>query len=450
MQNHSSTHKLSPWTCAGSFIFRHPIITTLFCFCFFWLYRAHYPSGDGDQIVRFTETNIWMVQSELLSQAIFVLTYKILAPWGWDGFSAVNLVSCVMGALSVWVLLRFNQRYIQIDPLWVLGLFFSSCFFILCCGHTEYYTSFLFSLLLYLHVGVGYLKDRHSALQTALVFSFAGWIHMGVLFALPSLLLLPFIKGKKEDHRLLLLGLIPLVIAYYFKSNFGLFGLRVQGQSAAMNFVPIFTKTLEKHFYTMFEWGHGLDIIWAWTKRSWLFWPLVGAAVYTHGFQGKANPERRFLLIAALCLLFFALVWHPDLRVTQDWDLLSFEAAPTLLLLLTFFPAFLATPFRRWLTAIPTTASIAIVFAGISTQADFGERGYGRLTLLPADGVHLDHITVDGHQKPPRIKGIKQDTYSVKIIDRTQKLSYNFYAAVCPGTETIVKIHPKTPPPNAP
>src|SRR5690606_24544408 len=119
---------------------------------------------------------IWLVQTELISHAVFQAAYHLLRPWGWDGLSAINLVSCVAGAAAVGILLRFHHEFVGGNPLWALLLFFSTGFTLYCNGHTEYYTLFLMTLFYYGYAAVGYLRGRGSSLRAAVAFSVGGWM----------------------------------------------------------------------------------------------------------------------------------------------------------------------------------------------------------------------------------------------------------------------------------
>jgi hypothetical protein len=438
--NHSANETKSPWVSTGSLPPHLSNILCLFLFGLFWFLRTQHYAGDGDQISRMIEHGVWMVQSELLSQASFQFFYTLLHPMGWDGLSILNLVSCLFGSLSVYVLLKYNDAYTQVPFLWPLGLFCSSGFFLFCCGHTEYYPAFLFSLFLYAYICVGYLHNRFSMLHTSLAFSFAAWMHLGILFALPSLLILPVLKRRFIDYKDTLLGLIPLVFAFLLKLNILFFGVGVYGKSQGDNFVPLFEKYLPKHFYTMFEWGHALDILWAVAMRSWIFWPFILFCIVRFGPASLKRPDRLFLFVFALCFFFFACVWHPDLRVTQDWDLFAIDAAPCLLLLLSYLPEFLKTSFQRTLLIIPMTASLLIMFSYAVDKAEFGHRGYGQVEIHSAQPIEVGNLTFNGHKKPMNINGISEGIYHTKLIDNISRRSLNFYIVVAPDHRTTVRL----------
>ncbi len=431
--------KNGPWTSTGRLFDRYPILAALITFVFFWIHRSQVFSGDGNQLSRFLEDDIWMVQSELLSHATLQAVYQTLSPIGWDSLSVMNWVSCAAGAAAVWIVLKFNREFAGVDPLWSLGLFFSSGLLLLSCGHTEYYTLFITTVFLFGLMAVRYLNGRAASLQAGLWYSLGLWMHLGILFAAPAVLLLPYLKKRMSDYKGLAIGLSPCVLAYLFREYSFLLGFEIKGLSPDTNFVPLWPDPTGVRFYGLFEWGHLADIVYAWTMRSWIFWPVVVCCAWLFGLRSLFRTDRLFLLIFSLCFTVLALVWHPNLGIEQDWDLFSFEAAPCLLLVLTYLPEFLQTSFRRWALAVPVAASFFIVYAQVAEEARFGRRAMGSARVefsRPIDAL----VRFNGAIKDQEISTVRQGGYEIRIIDRTNRASYLRYAAVFPGMETVVSI----------
>ena len=440
-QSSMDTAKLnnSPWTHTGCFLQRHWLFLLSGLFLFFWIYRSHYYSGDGDQLSRMVEAGLWMVQTELASQAIFQLFYQILSPYGWTGLNVINLVSCLAGAVAIGVLIRFNRDFIRVDILWPLGLFFSSGFFLFCNGHTEYYTLFLATLFYYGYAGVSYLRGTGSLFHAAFAYSTAVWMHLGILFAFPSLLLLLVLKWNQKELPGFFYGLLFLVAAFFMKEYYYLLGVEVQGLSPSSNYIPLFYDPSGERFYTMFEWGHLADIIYAWLARSWIFWPAILWGISLEGIRSVCKPERLFLFAYTLCFTGFTLVWHPNLGIHQDWDLFAIEAAPCLLLLLTYLPTILRNSFRRRALAAPVIASILIMFASVKNEAHFERRHYGSLQIDLSQPVETS-VTLNGHMKSESIPSLREGVYSVKAIDTDHFRVHDFYVWIAPDRETVVPL----------
>ncbi|MBZ0257063.1 hypothetical protein K8I31_13435, partial [bacterium] len=212
-----------------------------------------------------------------------------------------------------------------------------------------------------------------------------------------------------------------------------------KGLSPDTNFVPLLPDPTGVRFYGMFEWAHLVDIVYAWTMRSWIFWPVILICATLFGVKTLFRNDRLFLLVCSLCFTTLALIWHPNLGIEQDWDLFSFEAAPCLLLVITYFPDFLKTSFRRWALAVPVAASFLILYAQVAEEARFGRRAMGSAHVeisQPIDSL----VRFNGAIKDQDIPVIRQGGYEIRIVDRTNRTSYLRYAAVCPGETTIIPI----------
>lgn len=378
---------------------------------------------------------VTFVQTELLSQAIFQIVYQILNPIGWDAFSAINLVSCIAGALSIWVLIRFNTDYAGVNPLWVLGLLASSGLILFCTGHTEYYTLFLITQFYYGYAGIGYLRGRLSSLHVSLAFSLAAWMHLGIMFAFPTLLLLPALRRQWKDYSGIFCGLTLTVAAFLLKDFSQIFGINVQGLSPSKNFIPLWEDLNGERFYLMFQWGHLADYLYAWAVRSWIYWPALFWAALLFGWRSFLHPERLFLLLYTLGFTFFTLTWHPNLGIHQDWDLFALEAAPCLLLLITYLPNLLQSSFRRILLAIPILASTTILYQQIMVEARFGQRGYGSVRIEISEKIPCQ-VNLNGHLKRLNNPAIREGIYEGRLRNIRYMRSHLFYLHVSPHKET--------------
>ena len=436
----SSEFPGSPWSSAGRWIDRHPLVTAAILFLFFWGYRSQYYSGDGDQISRMMEGGVWMVHTELLSQAVLRLGYVVLRAWGWDGMRVMNLVSCLAGVISIHLLLAYNTRFIRIDPLWVLGLFFSSGLVLLCNGHTEYYTLFLPTLFYFGLTGWAYLQGRGTIRHAALAFSLAAWMHLGILFAFPALLLLPRLKRDSwSSYRVMGIGLLPLLAVFLVKWFHPIFGINVHGLSPSSNFIPLFLDPTRSWSYTLFSPWHFIDWFYGWVVRSWIFWPVVWWGVYLEGWRSLLVPGRLFLLIFTLSFSIFTFVWHPNLGIHQDWDLFVIEAAPCLMLVLTYLPVILSSSFRRACLAAPVIAALIISFYWIQQEAHFDQRGYGRISITIPESDQIN-ITYNGHHKPVRDVSLREGIYSAKVIFVETRKVYDFTIHVAAGAPLVIPI----------
>ncbi len=433
---------------ASCFLSRHPVWIALLCFCFFWLYRSQTFVGDGDQLSRLIDSHYWMVQTELLSQAILQTSYQLLRPLGWDALSVINLISCLSASVAIWIVLLFNRDFVGGHGLWALGLYCSSGFLILSFGHTEYYTIFVASLFYYAYAAIRYLNNRASMLHATLAYSLSMWMHLGALFALPSLLLLPVLKHNWNDYKGLALGAIPIGAAFFLKEFSDVFHLRIHGLSPESNYVPFWFQPIEDSYYYMLSWGHLTDIVYAWALRSWIFWPIILIGLWQCGVKSIWRNGRLFLLVFSACFLIFTWIWHPNLGIESDWDLFSIEAVPSMLLALSYLPALHRKPAFRYLFALPLIASALIAFHFVLDRAELHQREYGSLKIVPSMEIET-HVTLNGHHKHLLEPHIREGIYAGKVIDKTHGVSHNFYFHIAPNKKTTIPLQiPKTPPPN--
>lgn len=415
-----------------------PSLAAGICFCFFWLYRSQHIAGDGGLIGRITEGGKWIVKNELFSQAVLQLVYRILAPWHFSAFEAMNILSCLCGAIAVWLLIVYTQRLYRLPLLWPLLLFFSSGFQIYCFGHTEYYPIFLPFMLIYGFEGVKYLRGQSSITPVSLLFVLAAGFHFAMLIALPSLLLLPWLKEQKQDYRRMaeiLLLLAPLFVLRNFPQWLG---YKAAGLSPAWNALPLFPEKGMIRLYAFFDWRHVCDWIYAWAMRSWIYWPAILYAASVWGWQSLIMPERLFLLIYTLCLTLWTTFWHPDLGILADWDLFALEAAPCLLLLLSYMEELIRRPFTRYALIVVCAASAAVYFSDVRQRADLPRMGFGAVELRVSEPNA--RFVLDGFSRPAQVPRIRQGKYSAKWIDAQNREVHDSWVSVSPGETTVVEL----------
>lgn len=404
------------------------------CFCLFYLLRASHFAGDGALIARMTEGGKWLVKNELLSQALLQGAYRIASPFHLTAGECMSALSCVGGALSVWIVLRFGRLY-GLNPAWPLLMFLSSGFLLYSCGHTEYYPILLPALLGYGYLGVAYLQGRIGISLVTIAFLWAVGLHFVALLALPSLLFLPLLGGKKKDWLSILVWSMLLVPLVLIRNHPQMLGHKAASLSPAWNFLPWFPHEGMYRYYAVFEWGHLADWFYAWTMRSWIFWPSLLGLLW----MGKRtlSAERRFLLAYTIPFTLWTFLWHPDLGIEADWDLFAVEAAPCLLLLLSCLPILFAGRAFRVLFAIACLASTTMGLKEAFIRADFPRAGYGSIALrttAPLDTV----FTVDGLNRPPDVLRIREGIYPGKLIDRTHRWVTEMVLVVDSQTTTRV------------
>lgn len=127
------------------------------------------------------------------------------------------------------------------------------------------------------------------------------------------------------------------VVALMTAGNHGLdalMGVDFPGGGDRKWFVPLFEVTTEWQHYTMFSWGHLVDIVNQQLMSGPVVWPglIILAALAGRRIPWR-DPAFRLLAVMALLYLLLTLVWNADYGGQKDWDLFSPAAVPAALLL---------------------------------------------------------------------------------------------------------------------
>ncbi|MBN2329950.1 MAG: hypothetical protein JXR73_22615 [Candidatus Omnitrophica bacterium] len=385
-----------------------------------------------------TEGGKWLVQNELASQAILQGAYQLFSPWRLSAMEIMNLASCLGGALAVWILLQYS-RLLNASVGWALLLFFSSGFSIYTCGHTEYYPLVLPAMLLYGYLSVLYLRGRLGITLVALTFLAAAGFHFAMLIALPSLFLLPWLRKRRRDWLSIGIWLILLAPLFLIRNNPQILGHKAAGLSPAWNFLSWLPYEGMDRYYAVLQWGHWADWMYAWAMRSWIFWPAVVCLVAVNGLKTLFDQERFFLLIYTLSFTIWTMLWHPDLGVEADWDLFAIEAAPCLMLLLTYIPAISKRNCFYYMLLACCIVSIVINYLHIRQKMGDHRLGYGAMQIKTPAPIQTS-FTLRGLNRPLSMPRIREGVYSAKLIDQTHRCVYEMYIWVDPGGITEVKI----------
>ncbi len=416
---------------------RRPWATAVFCAVLFWFFRALNPGGDGDLIVRFTESGAWLIKSEFFGQAIFQASYRIFEPLGYDGRLAVNVASCVCGFFAV-AGFCYAMRALAPPLPWVgFGLFAASGIFSLCFSYMEYYPSLLAAMTFWNWSAFQYLRGRSRGVAIALWFCLAVWFHQGMLFAFPALVLLPFAARRVKDIPEILLGLLPLGVLWFFRQYPTLSPIFIEGQSHNWNFVPFVLEPDSKRLYAMFSWAHAHDILYASYRRSVLAWPLLVVVILARwrDLMRTIDGITLFLFVQFLGFLFLSLTWHPNLAMPWDWDLFAVEALPAILLLAHLLPTVLKTRQRIFVIAFLIGFSAFFAWRHIMIDARLHMREFCSIKVAGDEDERLE-ITVDGRYRGRYVPALLPGRHIVKIICKDRGVAFN-YAVVMDGGSAI-------------
>jgi hypothetical protein len=288
-----------------------------------------------------------------------------------------------------------------------------------------------------------YLHDKCSITGAALSFVIACGLHFGMMIALPSLLLLPLLKKRPGDWGTIALWLVLIAPLVLIRNYPQMLGHKAAGLSPAWNFLPWFPGEGMYRHYAVFQWGHLADLLYAWSMRSWIFWIAIAAVFLTkidkHIDNGKYQNERRFLFLYTICFTVWSFLWHPDLGIEADWDLFSIEAAPCLLLLITYMPAIKVRMAMSTMLAIACCASMMINYSHILSKTDFPHHGYGQVELQLKSPIKAE-FTLGGYNRELSIPHIAEGTYQAKLIDQTNRRVHEMNIVVIKNYSTSLTI----------
>ena len=324
----------------------------------FWLFRlVHTRWGDA----------------YLLSQAIAHpearLTYNWQAPltvflharlwafgarwWGWaDAAPAYALTSTLAGGLFVYVLARLardladaqGDRLAAIVPFGLVATLGSLQLFF---GYVENYSLMTLGMLVYLWLAWRCLAEEVALIWPATALAITHALHPSTIVLAPSLLYLGWEWARQEEQhrraRALVQIALPMlvvgggVVALMTAGGHGvsyLFGSDRPGGGDGRWLVPLWATTTRWEHYTMFSWGHLIDMV----NQQLLVAPVVLLALLCllvkAGPAARAwTPWARLLLLASGCYLLFIWTWNPDYGGQRDWDLFAPAAVPLALLL---------------------------------------------------------------------------------------------------------------------
>ncbi len=419
------------------------MVITILAFLFFLYHRSQQYSGDGFLIARITEGGKWFVKNEMLSQALIQFGYTLAAPLHWSPMEVMNVISCLSGALALFILLRMYRSLGYVNPGWGVLLFGSSGFLIYACGHTEYYPMVLPAMLLYGYLGYRYLNHEVRLIYVTVVFVLAVSLHFGMLMALPSLLLLPVLRRRYGDYREIVIGgllMLPLVLMRDYPS---VVGFRAASLSPSINFLPWFYEEDMYRYYAFFQWDHVWDWFYAWTMRSWVFWPTILGVFWLEGWRKFLLSHNLFFLLYVLPFTFWSTVWHPDLGMQEDWDLFALEAVPCLLWVMVLLPKIRLYPWIRTLFFIALVSSALMMYAHVRESMNPPRKGFGkaRITVEPLESSYLK---VNGFYREGDLPRLREGVYEGKLIHLDLENVYDFYFHVLSGEETRFTLQVET------
>ncbi len=349
----------------------------------FWFFRIrHLRWGDAyilANAIPHPEVKLTYVWQAPLDVYLHARLWQLANRWfGWPNPIPVYwILSALAGVAFVWVLLglaRWLGRN-RIEQVLIVGLILSLGTIQLFFGYIENYSIMTVGVLLYGWVALRSLRGELALVWPASVLAITHAFHPSTIILAPSLLYLAFVLCRQHSptgeaapgaasqpkarhatgatrfrqmgpytyRRALLSIAVPYavvfggVVALMTAGNHGLdalLGVDFPGGGDRKWFVPLFEVTTEWQHYTMFSWGHLVDIVNQQLMSGPSIWPglIILVALSARRIPWR-DPAFRLLAVMALSYLLLTLVWNADYGGQRDWDLFSPAAVPAALLL---------------------------------------------------------------------------------------------------------------------
>ncbi|MCS7222369.1 MAG: hypothetical protein RML36_04280 [Anaerolineae bacterium] len=334
----------------------------------FWLFRlAHTRWGDAyilSQAIAHPEVRLtynWQAPLTVYLHAqLWALGHRL---WGWaDAMPAYALTSTLAGGVFVHVLARLSAELSTLPatgrdepsgakrslPPLTFGLVITLGTIQLFFGYVENYTLMSLGMMVYLWLAWRCLQGRLMPVWPATALAITHALHPSTLLLAPSLVYLGWAWARRRagtSGGLVAAWQIALpmivvsggVITLMESGGHGLaylVGEDRPGGGDGRWLVPLFKTTTRWEHYTMFSWGHLLDIV----NEQLLIAPVVLPALVCLALL--AWPQMRhgttwthLLCLASGAYLLFIWTWNPDYGGQRDWDLFAPAAIPLTLLL---------------------------------------------------------------------------------------------------------------------
>ncbi|MGQ9554392.1 MAG: hypothetical protein ACUVWR_09790 [Anaerolineae bacterium] len=322
----------------------------------FWLARlGHLRWGDayifakGISHPEVRLTYSWQAPLDLYLHAkIWTLLQPLL---GWDVQMVYAIISCLAGGFFVWVILRIaSDLGSNVGArITIVALTLTLGSMQLFCGYVEAYTIAPVGIILFLWLGLRYLRDGGPLWPAALVLAVTHGLTPSTLPLLLSLLYLSWHAWRRRGWHVGRAGLqvvAPMllvavsILALMTAGGHGLnafLGVDSPGGGDHRWLVPLLQVQTRWEHYTMFSWAHLRDFL----NEQLLVAPLslllvIGAMVRYRRVLDWREPMLLFLGLAAGSYLLFTFIWNPDYGGRRDWDLFALASFP-----LTFLAAYL-------------------------------------------------------------------------------------------------------------
>ncbi|NLE77723.1 MAG: hypothetical protein GX605_13350 [Chloroflexi bacterium] len=284
---------------------------------------------------------------------------------GWaDAVPAYTVLSSLAGVAFVWILLGFAVWLGRgrAETLLTVGLVGTLGVMQLFFGYIENYSLMTVGVLAYLWLALRTLKGEIPLWAPATVLAATHAFHPSTIILAPTLLWVAWRSSRRESGRpvrrpwarwlveiaLPYAAVLGGVIALMTAGGHGLealTGVDAPGGGDRSWFVPLRQVSTRWEHYTLFSWGHLVDIVNQQLLVAPVIWPslLLCFAGARHRIPWR-DPGFIFLGLSSVLYLLLTLTWNPDYGGQRDWDLFAPAAVPAAMWLVYTLPRTLSVP----------------------------------------------------------------------------------------------------------
>jgi regulator of sirC expression with transglutaminase-like and TPR domain len=289
----------------------------------FWLFQAKTPLlGDGylrgGEIMKGAKFSV----TEPLDFYLHALAYRLLKL---DGYQTYIMISCLAGALFVFLALWFShllgkEKQEKVLALVVLVSMGSVQLFF---GYIESYSLVYAGIMAYFLFSFLYFRNKCSLIFPSLTLLFSISLHLSAVYLLPSLIYLHLSNSQKEKKRFNFKKILNVVfILLLVGVGFIILINKNPNPTSVSNYlIPLAGK--ENDPYSLLSGAHLVDMINEQLLLSpigLILWMVVIFFARKIDFKDRMV---RFFIVVTLFSFLFALIMDPKLGYARDWDLFS-------------------------------------------------------------------------------------------------------------------------------
>ncbi|MCZ6633008.1 MAG: tetratricopeptide repeat protein [bacterium] len=366
-----------------------PFLIILAILAFIGLRSAIHLLGDGYLLIRELEEGVLISlhKNEPLSLWLLATLHNTSLSAETTGrlYSVLSGIFYVFLTLPVCRLLGQNR----LEKILILAFLITPGFLQLFFGYIETYSLLFPFILLYLLFGFQTLRNNLPIWRPAALLGLLIPLHFATASFLPSLLALIVFRARMENrlnlkHLLVSLGVLPVTTLLLFLV-LDFHPLIYLMQESGSHFLPLLSPS-DISPYPLLSLQHLSDFL----NQQLLVIPSTLLVLpLAFGARSPRNPDRSFLLIAALFPLLLSFLGNPKIGAFRDWDALALPAVPLTLWAALFLMVRIQNPHQQIRIGFligSATGLHTLLWVGLNAHSVSSEDRYQHL-------LHTSHLS---------------------------------------------------------